>query len=177
MGINHLQLSPELIAALYPETLVTGTDPADIKKTGKSSGRDLPPAPAYSFLGKNLRSICFLVDYPGQDFIPDSQMGFLLRMLSACKCRLDDIALVNAAGLPIRFNDLKSQLQPRILFLWGIRPVSIGLREDLPDFSISSLQGVSVIPVITPDLMSEESPEGLELKQRLWACLKKLFNL
>jgi hypothetical protein len=177
MGINHLQLSPELIAALYPETLVAGNDPGNIKKTGKMSVTDLPRAPAYSFLGKNLRSICFLVDCPGQDYIPEKELGFLLRILSACKCSLDDIALVNAARLPIRFNELTKQLQPRILILWGIRPVSIGLKDDLPDFSISPLEGVSVIPVLTPDLMSGESPEGLELKQRLWACLKRLFNL
>ena len=159
MGINNLQLTPELITALYPETLVAGN------------------GTAYTFLGNNRRSVCFLVEDPGHDFLSEEQLQFLTRILSACKYSLDDIALVNAAHLPVRFNDLKKQLQPRIVFLWGIRPASIGLDRELPDFNISPVAGVSVIPVPNPDLMSGNNPSGLELKHRLWACLKKLFSL
>jgi hypothetical protein len=157
MGINDLRLSPELMAALYPETLV--------------ESNMLP------FLGKNLRSICFIVDCPEQDFLPEDQLMFLRKILSACKCSLDDIALVNAGRLLLHLDDLKKQLQPRILFLWGIRPESIGLEPDLPEFTISTVDDISVIPVLSPGLMSADSPEGVALKQRLWTCLKKLFNL
>jgi hypothetical protein len=177
MGINNLQLSPDLIATLYPETLVAGTDPDSPGKPGKTRVPDASPEPAYTFLGNNLRSVCFVVEDPGHEFLADEKLQFLNRVLNACKCSMDDIALVNAAHLPVKFNDLKKQLQPQILFLWGTRPVSIGLDRKLPDFSISPVAGVSVIPVPQPDVMSGDSPSGLELKHRLWACLKKLFNL
>ncbi len=177
MEINNIQLSPELIAALYPETLVIGNDPDTDKKPGKIATPVLTPNTVFSFLGKNLRSICFLVDYPGHDFLPEEQLVFLHKMLSACKCTLDDIALVNMAHSDLQLTDLKKQLQPRIIFLWGIRPATVGFKQGLPDFNISVVDGISVIPIVTPDLMCGESPQGLELKQRLWSCLKKLFNL
>lgn len=175
MGINHLRLSPELIAALYPESLVAGNDTAPVKKDGKT----ITPVQvaAYPFLGGNLRSICFLGHYPGGEFLPEKQLVFLKKMLGACKYSLDDIALVNTAHSPFDFAELRIQLQPRVIFLWGISAISIGLKQDLPDFIISQLDGISVIPVISPDLMSGDGGEGTELKQRLWACLKKLFTL
>ena len=177
MEINNIQLSPELIAALYPETLVTEKDPDTGKKPGKIVTPVLTPSPVFSFLGENLRSICFLVDYPDNDFLPEEQLVFLRKMLSACKCSLDDIALVNMAHSDLQLSDLKKQLKPRIIFLWGIRPATIGLDKGLPDFNISPVDGISVIPIVTPDLMCGDSPQGLELKQRLWFCLKKLFKL
>jgi hypothetical protein len=177
MGINNLQLSTELIAALYPETLVGGNDMDTGKKPGKREEPLPDKATEYPFLGKNKRSISFLVDYPDHDFIPEEQLVFLKKMLSACKCSLDDIALVNTAFTGGQFAELKKRLQPQIVFLWGVRPASVGLKQGLPDFSISKVDGISVIPVLTPDLMSGDGVPGLELKQRLWTCLKKLFNL
>jgi hypothetical protein len=156
MGIDNLQLSPALIAALYPETLVVGND---------------------IFLGKNLRSVGFLVHQPELDFLPEEQLIFLRKMLSACKYSLDDIALVNTARINLSFDDLKTLLQPRIIFLWGIPPASIGLSAELQNFNISLVDGISVVPVPSPGLMSSDDPAGHELKQRLWACLKKLFTL
>src|SRR6202035_5173474 len=145
MGINNLQLSSELIAVLYPETLVSGNNMETGKKPGKSE-ESLPESFAdYRFLGKNKRSISFLVDNPDHDFIPEEQLVFLHKMLSACKCSLDDIALVNTAPTEGQFAELKKQLQPQIVFLWGVRPVSIGLKQRLPDFSISKVDGISII--------------------------------
>jgi hypothetical protein len=174
MGINHLQLSQELIALLYPDSLVAAHMPDEPGENGKPSH----PLPViYDFKGENLRSCCFLVDYPGQEFIPEEQLRFLNRILSACKYSPDDIALINAARFPINFLELKKQLHPLILFLWGLPPSSIGLNGNLPDYQISIIDNVSVIPVPGVELMNGTSPEGLELKQRLWTCLKKLFNL
>jgi hypothetical protein len=177
MGINHLQLSPELIAALYPETLVAGNDPVTVKKTIRTAKPVPEPPAAYPFLGKNIRSICFLAHYPEGEFLPEVQLDFLQKILAVCKYSLDDIALVNTAHQPFDLAALRVQFQPRIIFLWGILPASVGLKPGMPDFSISLLDGISVIPVLRPALMSGDSPEGKEFKQRLWICLKKLFAL
>ena len=61
MGINQLQLSAELIAALYPESLVRIENSDPVKNPAGTKKLDLPENRDYSFLGKNLRSICFLV--------------------------------------------------------------------------------------------------------------------
>jgi hypothetical protein len=160
MGIDNIQLSPALIAALYPETLVDTTE-----------------VTVYPFLGGNLRSISFLVGYPDYDFIPDEQLHFLRRMLGACKLSLEDVAIVNTGRTPVRLEVLKKQLQPLTIFLWGVPPSSVGVKTDLPEFAISDVDGISLIPVHSPDLMSGDSAGGIELKKRLWSCLQKLFIL
>jgi hypothetical protein len=177
MGINDLKLSPELIAGLYPECLVAGNDPVPVKIATKPGKPVAVPTTLYPHLGKNLRSVCFLTFYPEGDFLPGKQLAFLEKMLAACKYSLDDIALINAANISFDLAELRIQLQPRIIFLWGIPPESVLLKPGLPDFSISLVDGISVIPVSSPELMTGNSPQGVEFKQRLWACLKKLFSL
>jgi hypothetical protein len=184
MGINHLRLSSELIAALYPESLIAGNERATVKENVRNSNENArtpkPVAdkmPLYPFMGENNRSICFLANCPEEDFLPAEQLGFLIKMLTACKLSLNDIALLNIAHLAFDLAELRVQLHPRIIFLWGMPPVSAGLKSGLPDFNISVFDGISVIPVLSPDLMSGNRPEGTEFKQRLWICLKKLFTL
>jgi hypothetical protein len=177
MGIDHLELSSEIIAALYPESLVMANSIQPDHSTEK------PPAPAselsgpYHSMGGNRRSISFLTGYGEVGFMPENQFAFLGKILSACKCSMNDISLVNTAKQPVRLDLLKTQLQPKIIFLWGISPTVIGLDPALPHFSINTVNGISVIPVPSPDLMSGDSAEGTALKQRLWVCLKKIFNL
>ncbi|HEV3223403.1 MAG TPA: hypothetical protein VGZ90_11010 [Puia sp.] len=177
MGINHIRLSAELIASLYPESLVTknGPDP-DIKqiKTVLTQNKE---ESGYPFLGKNLHSICFLVGYPDDEFIPEDQLAFLQKILNACKLNMDDIALVNANLNSVDLQVLKNQFQPRIIFLWGAVPAITGLAQNFPDMAISTLENIRILPVLQADSMSSDNPKGLELKRKLWISLKKLFNL
>jgi len=177
MGINHLRLSSELIAALYPESLVTGNEPSPVKENVRISKPVAAKISVYPFLGENNRSICFLANSPEEDFLPAEQLVFLQKMLTACKLSFNDIALLNIAQISFDLAELRVQLHPEIIFLWGISPASVALKSGLPDFRISVLDGISIIPVLSPDLMSGNSTEGTELKQRLWICLKKLFTL
>ena len=177
MGINKILLTPELIALLYPESLVVVEDILPVKKTVKTAKTTPPTAAPYPFLGKNLRQVSFLVHNPEGDFLPEDQLTFLQKMLAACKYGLDDIALLNTAKIPFDLAQWRLQFTPRIVFLWGITPASVGLKPGLQDFAISLLDGISVVPVLAPGLMSGSNPEGTGYKQRLWACLKKLFTL
>jgi hypothetical protein len=177
MGINHLRLSSELIAALYPESLVEENGASTVNENVRSSKPVADKTPVYHFLGENNRSICFLANYREGDFLPEDQLEFLKKMLTACKLSFNDIALLNIAHTSFDLADLRLQLHPHIIFLWGIPPESVGLKSGLPDFSVTVFDGISVIPVSGLDLMSGNRPEGTEFKQRLWICLKKLFTL
>jgi hypothetical protein len=177
MGINDLQLTPELIAALYPETLVYGMDLESDTHSGEKPQQHGSPAPVIPFLGKNNRSICFLVNYPGVPFIPDEQLAFIIKILTVCKCTMGDIALVNAAHQTLDLEGLKKQLHPEIIFLWGVPASSAGIKNKMKEFNVSILDGISVVPVLTPELMTGETAESKDLKKRFWACLQKLFNL
>jgi hypothetical protein len=177
MGINHLQLSPELIAALYPESLVSPAHPASGKILSNALEPSLTKKREYPFLGGNRRSICFLVSHPQDEFMPREQLVFLQKILAACQCRLEDIALINTKGLPIAAETLKEQFKPSILFLWGDLPSITGIQKNLPDMAISTWENIRVIPVLQAGRMSVENSEGLRLKRTLWITLKKLFTL
>lgn len=177
MGINDLQLTPELIAALYPETLVCGPDETNERQAAETKQQPLPPAPVYSYLGKNRRSICFLVSYPAVPFIPDEQLAFIIKILTVCKCSMEDIALINTAHHTISLEALKNQLHPEMIFLWGVPASVIGLNNNPEELSIYAADGISVIPVSNPELMNGETEESKQLKKRLWVCLQKLFSL
>src|ERR1700730_13978152 len=151
MGINDLSLSPELIAALFPESLVEANDPEELQKKDKTRSLRMNAAPVYPFLGKNLRSICFLVNYPDDEFIPEQQFLFLNKILGACNCTLDDISLINMAGNPVDLSVLKKQFNARIIFLWGDLPAGIGKTYGFPDMIISAWGETAVIPVLQAD--------------------------
>lgn len=177
MGINNLQLSTNLIAFLYPESLVIGNEPNNRVKPALKKNAVAVNEPVYPFMGKNLRSICYLVAYPDVEFISDKHLIFLQKILAACKMTLDDIALINIKRHPVELNRLKTQLSPQIIFLWGGPPTIPGIIQEFPDMTISTWENISVVPVLQTDLMSMDNPEGVALKRSLWLCLKKLFNL
>lgn len=155
MGIDQILLTSELLRFLYPETLVDGMK---------------------AYWGENQRNISFLCHCPDQDFLPEEQFIFLHKILSACKLTPDDIVLFNTARESLSFRELKKQWQPAILFLWGVSADFLSLNP-LADFAISSVEGISVVQVPSPDLMIGTDAYGHELKQKLWASLKKLFTL
>jgi len=177
MGLNQLQLSPELVATLYPESLVLVPD--EKKEKILAPFRELPTVqePVYSFLGKNLQSICILVSYPEEKFMPDGELLFLKKILTACKFSLDDIALVNTKQLPVSPEAIKKQFLPHNIILWGDSVHHFSTDISLRDMVISPWGNISVLPVFKAGQMSIDSPESTELKKALWVSLKKLFNL
>ncbi len=183
MGINQINLSPEVISSLYPESLVPVGNKAVTpmgnggRETAKKPGKSPEKKPEFEFLGGNLRNICFLVESSADAFLSASQQLFLEKILLACKCTMADIAIVNLAKNSVRLADLRSQLNPSILYLWGVTTKQAGIKEELPDFTICLIDGMSVIAVSSTELMAGTTAEGTELKKRLWATLKKLFNL
>ena len=180
MGINQIQLTPELVTLLYPESLVTPSErqeEAPSKKTAQTIKKVHTESTSYPFLGRNEKQVCFLVNHAGEDFLPEEQLVFLQKILTACKFSLDDIALVNTAKLNFDLAELRVQFDPRIIFLWGILPAYVGLKLALPDLSIYMLDGISIVPVLSPESMLRNNPEDIKYKQSLWTSLKKLFNL
>jgi hypothetical protein len=172
MGINHLELTPELIATLYPDSLVMESGiRANIQRD--TTVKEI----RYPFLGGNQGFICFLVNYPDHAFMPAEQLSFLEKIIKACKFTLEDVAIINTSTHPVEIAELRKQLGPRFIFLWGAVPAVLGKFNDFPDMEISDFDGISVLPVLMADAMIRENKEGPELKQKLWVQLKKIFRL
>ena len=172
MGINHLELTPELIALLYPDSLI-------MENAIRANIQQVKPVreSGYPFLGGNRGFICFLVNYPDHEFMPAGQLDFLEKIIRACRFTLEDIAIINTSAHPVEIAELRKQLGPRYLFLWGGVPATIGKFNGFPDMQISDFDGISILPVLMADAMVRENKEGVELKQKLWVQLKKIFGL
>jgi hypothetical protein len=191
MSINHIDLSAEQLAALYPESLVMDreagkpepgskkdTEPG--KKTNSRPGKEASAGEmeVYRFLGNNLRRICFIVSYPETVFLPDEQLAFLSRMLSACHCSIADISVLNTAHMPVDISRLITQLNPEMLFLCGIPPASLNLPEPVEPFTICRFKGISTLLIPSLTLLShEETADLIPIKKKLWASLRTLFNI
>lgn len=167
MGINNIKLSPELVAALYPGSLVLVNGTSVVAQTPDN----------LRFLGKNGRKICFIVHNPETEFLPENQLEFLSKILAACHCSLNDIALLNAAGGPPSLQAIKTQLNPEMLFLCGVPPGSLNLPETLQPFSLQNIQGISVLTLPSLSVLSLQTAEAGLLKKKLWSCLQKMFGL
>jgi hypothetical protein len=177
MGIDDLTLSPALVAALYPETLMVTKELSGDLDIANSGLTPDPGETGFPFLGKNLQRCCFLVSYPDHEFIPEPQLAFLQKILTACKFSLDDIAIINTGQKQAEINKLIKQFDPRIIFLWGTGLDVTGISRKLPDMTITAWQNISIVPVEKTGIMLKDNPEGIALKRDLWICLKKLFNL
>jgi len=156
MGIDDIELSPDLLTSLYAHSLVGTRE---------------------SFLGNNQRHITFLCEQPDLEFLPEDQLLLIGKMLSACKYSMDDVVLINTASSSISLDELKSRFQPKTIFLWGVSSEIPGIAKPLEDFTIIVNADISVIRVPSPNLMTENDAQAQSLKQKLWVCLKKLFNL
>jgi hypothetical protein len=174
MNLNHIQLPASVVAHLYKNSLIeTDHDsPAEpvvfsLKKTDKSSNK-------WKYLGENRKNILIAVNYNDTVFLPDEELSFLTNMLAACKLSLADVAIVNRANHDdINYKELIAQFSSRIIFLFGIDPVSFGLPVSFPHFQLQPFASATFL--FSPSL-EECNKDGL-LKSKLWVCLRRLFSI
>ena len=173
MDLNHIELPPSLVAGLYQKTLIEATsthtkpqpvstpETADSKKSG------------WQFSGNNKQNILIIVD-AGERHITQPEKVWLLSMLSACLLSEEDVVIVNRKDH--RSEDYKSltdQFKSRIVFLFGIEPVSIGLPVSFPHFQVQKFSSLTFL--YAPNLA--ELMQDKLLKSKLWLSLKRIFTL
>jgi hypothetical protein len=188
MSINNILLSTEMLASLYPDSLVmqagTGGPEQQARKPGQEpdsgTGKKAVSRPEgiYRYLGNNQRRISFIVHYPEAIFLPDDQLAFLTRMLAACHCSIADVSVLNMAHARMDIKKLISQLNPGMLFLCGVSPADLNWQGPEELFSITRFKEMTaiLIPSLTT-LSQKETPDLIPTKKKLWACLKILFNI
>jgi hypothetical protein len=72
MSLNNIQLSPQLLAGLYPDVI--------IETPGKQPEKKLD----FRFLGSNKKNILILVSKEEIPFLEDLELNFLTNILAAC---------------------------------------------------------------------------------------------
>jgi DNA polymerase III psi subunit len=174
MSLNNINLSPFLVAQLYPDSL-TG----EPKKTGPAQKDPAPteertPAPEWKLLGSNQKNILVAVAYENITHLPDPQLDFLMQLLKACHLGLNDVALINMNNYKgMEYTDILSYFQTKAILLFGISAQEFGFPFEMPQYQVQPFTQYTVIhaPALH-DLQNDKPAKGL-----LWTGLKKIFNL
>ena len=154
--------------------------PPPVQKPSPQSLTAPEPAAApagYKFLGKNGKKISILVQSPGIPFLPDNQLTFLTKILEACRMNIGDVAIVNTATAPVAIAELKQQLQPTAVLLFGLEPTAIKLPINFPEFKVQPYDNCSYLSAPALTRLVQQNEESKLLKSKLWVCLKTLFNV
>jgi hypothetical protein len=136
-----------------------------------------PAPPGYKFLGNNRRQITIVVNAPGSAFLPDDQLSFLTKILEACRMNIGDVAIVNAATLPVSVAELRQQLKPASILLFGLEPTAIKLPINFPVFRLQTYDDCTYLAAPSLHLLVQLTEESKLLKSKLWVSLKTLFNV
>jgi hypothetical protein len=161
MGLNNLELPDFMIGELYKDALLL----------------PLLPSQGIKYLGDNRRNTTLLVQTPGSPFLPDNHLTFLTKILEACRMTLADVAIVNNAAAPLSITELKQQLQPKIILLFGVEPTAIRLPINFPAFRPQDFDGCTYLSTPGLDQLVPNTDESKLLKSKLWVCLKTIFDV
>jgi hypothetical protein len=183
MGLKALKLPLSVITDLYSKGLIAGgngdliikTAPEAIATPADEKMEEAIAKPAKpKYLGKNNRNILILVDNPDMGFLEETDLGFLTNMLTACKLSLQDVAIVNIAGIDdFSYKKTIADLSSTIVMLLGPTPSALGLPLDFPYFQVQPFSGLTFLS--TP-VLAEIKNDQLQ-KSKLWVCLRRIFNV
>ncbi|MDQ3278169.1 MAG: hypothetical protein M3Q06_07570 [Bacteroidota bacterium] len=162
MSLNNISLPSQLLADLYQHSLVSDTATA------------VPVKAALSFLGKNGKNILIVVNKPDVPYLPDAELSFLTKVLTACQLSLMDIAIVNWSKLPQQEPaTVIKETAARFVILFGLDPAQFEMPAETPLFTVRTI--CNRPGVMAPTLNEIESSK--EAKGQLWSSLKQLFSI
>jgi len=169
MGLNEIKLPALVASGLYKNSLVTMNEANETKEAALEQ--------SYKFLGKNKKNIVLIAHSNDAVFVTEAHLAWLIKLLDACKMNLEDVAILNNATEQIIITELKKQLNPKTLILFGVEPPAIRLPIHFPMFKLQEYGGCVYIYAPALEELNQDTNEGKILKSKLWVCLKKLFEL
>lgn len=181
MSLNKIDLSPRLVAQLYPRSLsidpTTQAPPAVQPEPAVLSGEAPPAEPAtpdWKSLGGNKKNILVVVHYPQDLHLPDPSFQFLSQLLNACKFTPNDVAIVNRHNYPgLDYKAITDHFRSSQVLLFGTTTAAFGLPFEIPQYQVQQFDGLTVVHAPALHELKEDKPA----KTQLWASLKKMFNV
>jgi len=154
------------------------TKPVAPKPADPTPVEILPSDPApYKILGNHRRKVSIIVNSPGAAFLPDDQLGFLSKILEACRMNIGDVAIINHHTTPVVITALRQQLQPQNILLFGVEPTAIRLPINFPEFKLQPYDECTYLSAPPLQQLVANTADAKLLKSKLWVCLKTLFDV
>jgi hypothetical protein len=161
MSLNNINLSAQLIADLYPDSLI---------ETGKVKEAEKKPV---KYLGNNQKNVAILIKNKELPFLNDQEFNFLTSILSACKLSLADVAIANLESVNIDPAGLTDELNSKIVLLFNVTPAEINLPINFPQFQVQQFNKRTYL--YAPSFTLIENDKAVKIN--LWQSLKTIFNL
>ncbi|RYF95372.1 MAG: hypothetical protein EOO02_23200 [Chitinophagaceae bacterium] len=129
----------------------------------------------YRFLGKNQRNVSVIARYTHDPYIPEQDLEFLTKLLSACKLNLGDVAIINDSVQPVKFQKLNEELAPKFVLMFGLEPSELGLPLNFPQLKPQAFSNCNFLIIPPIGELLPDTPAVKETKKKLWESLKKMF--
>jgi hypothetical protein len=161
MSLNNINLNAQLIADLYPNSLI---ETANSKESNNSALR---------YLGDNQKNITILIKNKEVPFLKDTEFNFLSSVLTACKLSIADVAIVNLERKNHNPEEVTTNLNSKIVLLFDVTPSEINLPINFPHFQVQQFNKRTYL--YAPAFTIIENDKAVKIK--LWQALKTIFNL
>ncbi|MBX2939382.1 MAG: hypothetical protein KF880_04835 [Ferruginibacter sp.] len=174
MSLNP-KLPPQVIAQLYPNTLVQLNQIHEVQKVthAKTPAGDLG-IPSVKYLGENRKHITLLIYNQNLAFLEDNELEQLIKILQACHLSLLDVAIVNLAHThPLEPRQIMLQTEATQAIIFIPQPDILGLESHVPLYEIIHVAEVEC----TFSEPLEKIIGSQDVKKKLWRALKSLFKL
>ena len=172
MSLNSIKFEPTDIASLYKNSLVEINVGQKVLLQTKIDTDQINTG--WKFLGENKKKTLVIVRNADAVHIPDKQLSFLTKLLSACNLNLADVAIFNFHDHnSSEFNEILNFFTPKVVLLFAVEPGEFGLPMIFPQFQVQGYKDAVFVSSPSLDVIEPDK----SLKGKLWVCLKKIFNL
>jgi uncharacterized protein YueI len=165
------QLPGFVLANLFSRSLVVATNTAE-----KSIQKKVAQEQQW-FLGGYEKKIILLVDDAQSVYLSDEALQFLTGILSACRLNLADIALINVRRHSLSYQQMKKQMQPQFLLMFGVSALQIELPFIMPDYKVQVCDNCSILIAPALRTLDQTSENAKNEKTKLWKSLRRMFEV
>ena len=134
----------------------------EIKEEVANQSEISSPQTDFKYLGENNKYILIIVKEPEADFLKPVDLTFLLKILSAKKLTLDDVAIINTEkNEALDFDHLKNFFACNKIITFGINPKSIQITTAVAN-KTSMFKNIAVLGTWDlPKLQSDEKKKSI----------------
>lgn len=164
------------LSFLYTEGIykIKEQNPLPPQKTITSSVTEenaSPPLEEIKFIGGNKKNVFILLNGNNTEIINDKEKTFLLKVLQAVNCSLEDVAIVSY-GNTLNEETIKDQFKPSVFISFGLELNLINKALKITKYQPSNQNGVNFL--LADPLSAIES--DVEKKKLLWKAIQILFK-
>lgn len=166
MSIDNIKLPAGLITELYKDSLV--------ETAGANQSNSKIIENKYNTLGNNQKNILLIVNDSTSLHLNDTDFQFLTGILNACKLNMADICLLNIFNHTNKgFDEISQVFSPKYVILFDVVEEISALKISSVVYEIVKYKNIEILKAPSLRYISENTEE----KKKMWATLKKLFNL